>query len=224
MTLTFAHGVRNFHTLFLVMLAICVHEFNRIWAFFLDQNHLETPKVMTLTVDLGVRNFQTIFSVMLPLCVHKLSRFWVFFLDQNHLETPKVMTLTFDLENEKQPYLIKLWCIMYLNTKFDGCSMKTAYIAKKKGKTSMTSGDIDLWDMVTKKNCTIPGVCLLIGPKIMLIRPVVSEEYAKLQTDKQTGLRYYNIDSIMASTHYLLLQWTTFQNQHFKSTIPQNYS
>ena len=43
-------------------------------------------------------------------------------------------------------------------------------------------------------------------------------------THKQTGLRYYNIDSIMASTHHLLLQWTTFQNQHLKSTIPQNYS
>ena len=48
-TLTFDLGIRNFHTIFLVMLAICVHEFNRIQVFFLDKNHLKTPKVMTLT-------------------------------------------------------------------------------------------------------------------------------------------------------------------------------
>ena len=66
---------------------------------------------------------------MLALCVHELNRIWVFFLDQNCLETPKVMTLTFDLENEKRPYSIKLWCIIYLNTKFDGYILKTADVA-----------------------------------------------------------------------------------------------
>ena len=34
------------------------------------------------------------------------------------------------------------------------------YIATKKEKTSMTSGDLDLWDMVTKKNLYNPG-CVL---------------------------------------------------------------
>ena len=85
--------------------------------------------LVTLTFDLGVRNFHTIFLVMLAICVHELNRIWAFFLDQNHLETPKVMTLTFDLENGKRPYLIKLWCILYLNAKFDGCSLKTVYVA-----------------------------------------------------------------------------------------------
>ena len=66
---------------------------------------------------------------MLAICVHELNRIWAFFLDQNHLETPKVMTLTFDLENEKRPYSIKLGCILYLNAKFDGCSLKTVYAA-----------------------------------------------------------------------------------------------
>ena len=83
-----------------------------------------------------------------------------FFLDQNHLETLKVMTFTFDLEKDNRPYLLKLWCIQYLNANFDGCSLKTVYVANlyitiyigtKKEKTSMTSGDLDLWDMVTKQ-------------------------------------------------------------------------
>ena len=85
--------------------------------------------LVTLTFDLGIRNFHTIFLVMLAICVHEFNRIQVFFLDKNHLKTPKVMTLTFDLENEKRPYSIKLGGILYLNAKFDGCSLKTVYVA-----------------------------------------------------------------------------------------------
>ena len=66
---------------------------------------------------------------MFAMCVHELNLIWSFFLDQNHFESPKVMTLTFDLENEKRPYSIKLWCIIYLNTKFDGYILKTVDVA-----------------------------------------------------------------------------------------------
>ena len=156
---------------------------------------------MTLTFDLGVRNFQTIFSVMLPLCWHELNHLWAFYLDQNHLETPKVMTLTFDLENGKQPYLIKLWCILYLNAKFDGCIFKTVYVAnlyitllqrRKKLQWPLVTLTFEIWS--PKKICTIPGVCLTFVPKMKLIRLLVSEEFGNTQTDRQRTYGYYSID------------------------------
>ena len=59
--------------------------------------------------------------------MHELNGIYAFFC-QNHFETPKVMTLTFDLEIGKQPHFIKLFCILYLNTKFDGSNLKTVYL------------------------------------------------------------------------------------------------
>ena len=78
-----------------------------------------------------VQNFYKIFLAILAIYMHELNRIWAFFLDQNDLETPKVMTLTFDLEIGKQPYLIKLWYILYLNTKFDGCNLKAVYVSEQ---------------------------------------------------------------------------------------------
>ena len=61
------------------------------------------------------------------------------------------MTLTFDLEIGKQPHFIKLFCILYLNTKFDGSNLRTVYLAtfyitllQRRKKTSMTCADLDL--------------------------------------------------------------------------------
>ena len=83
--------------------------------------------------DLDIWTCGTKFShnilVMLAICVHELNRIWAFYLDLNHLETLKVMTLTFDIENGNQPYFIKLWYTLYLNTKFDGCNLKAVYVA-----------------------------------------------------------------------------------------------
>ena len=148
--------------------------------------------LVTLTFDLGIRNFHTIFLVMLAICVHEFNRIQVFFLDKNHLKTPKVMTLTFDLENGKRPYLIKLWCILCLNAKFCYCILKNSlngdllnYIASKKEKTSMTSGDLDLWDMVTKKNLYNPGCVLDILAKND-VDPTISLGGVRPHTHTQT--------------------------------------
>ena len=122
---------------------------------------------MTLTFDLGVRNFYTIFLVMLTICMHELNEIWAFFLHQNHLETPKVMTLTFDLEIGKQSYSIKLFCILYLNTRFDGCSLKTVYLAtfyitlhqrRKKLQWPLVTLTFEIWSQ--KKNLYNPGFVL----------------------------------------------------------------
>ena len=84
---------------------------------------------MTSTFEIAVQNFHTIFLDMLTICVHELNIIGAFFLDPNYLETQKVMTVTFDLENGKRRYLIKFGCILYLYAKFDGCSLKTVYVA-----------------------------------------------------------------------------------------------
>ena len=58
-------------------------------------------------------------------------------------------------------------------------------------KKSMTSGDIDLWNKLSIVcQCTIN----ILGKKMKEVRPVVSKKYEELQTDKQTGLRYYHLD------------------------------
>ena len=71
------------------------------------------------------------------------------------------------------------------------------YIATKKEKTSMTSGDLDLGDMVTKKNLYNPG-CVLdicakndVDPTIRLggVRP-----QTHTHTDRQRSYGYYSID------------------------------
>ena len=135
--------------------------------------------LVTLTFDLGVRNFHTIFLVMLAICVHELNRIQVFFLDKNHLKTPKVMTLTFDLENGNHTYLIKLWYILYLNTKFGGCSLKAVYVANIY--ITLPQRRKNQWPLVTltfemrspKNPCTFQGMCLTFVPKMKLIRTVV---------------------------------------------------
>ena len=67
--------------------------------------------------------------------------------------------------------------LLYLKNSLNGDLLN--YIASKKEKTSMTSGDLDLWDMVTKKNlynagCVL-GICAKNGvdPTISLggVRP-----------------------------------------------------
>ena len=148
---------------------------------------------MTLTYDLGVRNFHKTFLVMLTICVHELNWIWAFFVDENCSETPKVVTLTFVLENRKQPHYIKLWCILYLNTKFDGCSLKTVYVAnlyitllqrRKKLQWPLVTLTFEIWS--PKKMCTIPVACLTFVPKMKSIRPLISEEFGTTQTHKQT--------------------------------------
>ena len=102
---------------------------------------------------------------MFAMCVHELNRIWAFFLDQNHFESPKFMTLTFDLENGKRTYLIKLWCILYLNAKSNGCILKTVYAANLYI-TLLQRRETLQWPMVTltfeiqssqKKNICTPG-------------------------------------------------------------------
>ena len=134
--------------------------------------------------------------------MHKLKQIWGYFLDQNHLETPKVMTLTFDLENGKHSYLVKPWYIIYLDTKFEGCNLKAVFLAnlyitllqrRKRLQWPLVTFIFEMW---SPKKLYNPGVCLTFVPIMKLIRLLVSEEYAKLQTHKQRGLRYHNIDDI----------------------------
>ena len=77
------------------------------------------------------------------------------------------------------------------------CGEPLYYIATKKEKTSMTSGDLDLGDMVTKKNLYNPGrvldICAKneVDPTIGLggVRP-----QRDTQTDTQRTYGYYSID------------------------------
>ena len=89
-------------------------------------NDLWWPWPLTLGYEIFTKIF---FFVMWAICVHELNRIWAFSLDENHFEINKVMTLTFELENGNHTYLIKLWYILYLNTKFGGCSLKAVYVA-----------------------------------------------------------------------------------------------
>ena len=90
-------------------------------------NDLWWPWPLTLGYEIFTKIF---FFVMWAICVHELNRIWAFSLDENHFEIYKVMTLTFELENGNHTYLIKLWYILYLNTKFGGCSLKVVLVAK----------------------------------------------------------------------------------------------
>ena len=138
--------------------------------------------------------------------MHELNRIWAFSLDENHFEINKVMTLTFELENGNHTYLIELWYILYLNTKYDGCNLKAVYVANLYITLLQRRKNFnDLWwpwhwRYGHQKICTIPGVCLTFGPKMKLIRPLVSEEYVKRDIDRQTGSRYDNIDDVMCCT------------------------
>ena len=82
--------------------------------------------------------------------------------------------------------------LLYLKNSLNGDLLN--YIASKKEKTSMTSGDLDLWDMVTKRICTIPVLCLTFEPQMKLIQPLVSEEFGNTHTDRQRTYGYYSID------------------------------
>ena len=71
------------------------------------------------------------------------------------------------------------------------------YIATKKEKTSMTSGDLDLGDMVTKKNLYNPGCVLDIFAKNDVdptISPGGVRPHTDRQTDRQRTYGYYSID------------------------------
>ena len=65
------------------------------------------------------------------------------------------------------------------------CGEPLYYIATKKEKTSMTSGDLDLWDMVTKKNLYNPGRVLDICAKNE-VDPTIGLGGVRGQTDTQT--------------------------------------
>ena len=62
--------------------------------------------------------------------------------------------------------------LLYLKNSLNGDLLN--YIASKKEKTSMTSGDLDLWDMVTKKK--------LYNPEGVLVN------YANNDADPAIGL------------------------------------
>jgi hypothetical protein len=73
--------------------------------------------------------------------------------------------------------------LLYLKNSLNGDILN--YIASKKEKTSMTSGDLDLWDMVTKKNLYNPGRVLDIWAKNEG-HPAISLGGVLWQTDTQT--------------------------------------
>ena len=73
--------------------------------------------------------------------------------------------------------------LLYLKNSLNGDLLN--YIASKKEKTSMTSGDLDLWDMVTKKNLYNPGCVLDICAKYD-VDPTISLGGVRAQTDRQT--------------------------------------
>ena len=108
---------------------------------------------------------------MWAICVHELKRIWAFSLDENHFEIYKVMTLTFELENGNHTYLIKLWYILYLNTKFGGCSLKAVYVAniyitlpqRRKNQWPLVTLTFEMRS--TKKTLYIPGYVLDICAK-----------------------------------------------------------
>ena len=127
----------------------------------------------------GYKVFTQYFCICKPYVCVNWTEFEYFFLDQNHLETPKVMTLTFDLENGKQPYLIKLWCILYLNAKFDGCILKTVYVAnlyitllqrRKKLQWPLVTLNFEIWS--PKKNLYNPRHVLDISAKNKVDPPI----------------------------------------------------
>ena len=77
------------------------------------------------------------------------------------------------------------------------CGEPLYYIATKKEKTSMTSGDLDLGDMVTKKNLYNPGCVLDICAKNE-VDPTIGlggvRGQTHTQTDTQRTYGYYSID------------------------------
>ena len=85
--------------------------------------------------------------------------------------------------------------LLYLKNSLNGDLLN--YIASKKEKTSMTSGDLDLWDMVTKKNLYNPGRVLDICAKNE-VDPTIGLGGVRPQTDRQTHRQrtygYYSID------------------------------
>ena len=74
--------------------------------------------------------------------------------------------------------------LLYLKNSLNGDLLN--YIASKKEKTSMTSGDLDLWDMVTKKNLYNPGCVLDICAKNE-VDPIISLGGVRAQTHTQTN-------------------------------------
>ena len=74
--------------------------------------------------------------------------------------------------------------LLYLKNSLNGALLH--YIASKKEKTSMTSGDLDLWDMVTKKNLYNPGRVLVICAKNK-VDPTIDLGGVRPQTDRHTN-------------------------------------
>ena len=126
---------------------------------------------------------------MFAMCVHELNQIWAFFFDQNHFESPKVMTLTFDLENEKRPYSIKLWCIRYLNAKFDGyilmwrTSILHCYKEGKKLQWPLVTLNLEIW---SPENLYNPGCVLDICAKNE-VHPTIGLGGVWHHTDTQTN-------------------------------------
>ena len=73
--------------------------------------------------------------------------------------------------------------LLYLKNSLNGDLLN--YIASKKEKTSMTSGDLDLWDMVTKKNLYNPRCVLDIWAKNE-VHPAIGLGGVLWQTDTHT--------------------------------------
>ena len=73
--------------------------------------------------------------------------------------------------------------LLYLKNSLNGDLLN--YIASKKEKTSMTSGDLDLWDMVIKKNLYNPRHVLDICAKNE-VDPIISLGGVRAHTDTHT--------------------------------------
>ena len=73
--------------------------------------------------------------------------------------------------------------LLYLKNSLNGDLLN--YIATKKEKTSMTSGDLDLWDMVIKKNLYNPRHVLDICAKNQ-VDPTIGLGGVRPHTHRQT--------------------------------------
>ena len=75
--------------------------------------------------------------------------------------------------------------------------MANLYIATKKETSPMTSGDLDLREIVTKKNLYNPGCVLDIRAKNE-VDPIIGlggvQPQTHTQTDRQRTYGYYSID------------------------------
>ena len=81
--------------------------------------------------------------------------------------------------------------------------IQTQNIAGAMEKTSMTSGDLDLGDMVTKKNLYNPGCVLDICAKNE-VDPTIGLGGVREHTDTKRTNGYYSIDAYIFSVMSLI--------------------